>query len=328
LVQATQIEKQPETPSGDEIDLGLVIRWIWARRKIYIVVGAICVILAGGYSYIVPKQYTGQVVLLPKIPVHKAGLLGPLAALSGETTVLEGVDEDLYGQILHSDFILDRVLARTWPSRNEGENISLFDVFGLTEASVRKSLEHRTYFLKTRLRVQVIRFERDPLTGIMNIKTTVPENPALAAALANFLADELDEYNGILNSQRTAKHKEFVESRLKEVQAELEGAEAQLTRFLEENKSYQSSPRLMQKHGELDRDVQAFRAIWLQMRSELETAKIDLNKDIDSIIILDRADPPLFRSAPNRRMYVLAGGIIGFLLATAVALLRSRHVFA
>lgn len=323
---STNNETQSGNSQGDAVDLVMVWRWIWARRWTYILIGFVCCALAVGYSFIVPKQYTGQVIMLPKIPVQKAGLLGPLAALAGESTVLEGVDEELYGQILASDFILDRAVKRTWSAATGEETETLFEVFGLDEGSSDRSLEFRTFQLKTILRVQVIRFERDPITGIMAIRATVPGNPRLAAELANFLADELDEFNGNLNARRTVKHKKFVEGRLQEVQKDLESSEARLTDFLLENSRYNSSPKLTQRYGELERDVQAYRAIWLQMRTQLETAKIDVNKDIDSINILDRAEPPLFRSAPNRRLFLLVGGVFGFLLATLVALARSRYV--
>lgn len=319
-----EFEDNSMAPNTREIELISIVRWIWARKVLYLVIGLVCCLLAVGYSYIVPKMYTGKVVLLPKIPVQKAGLLGPLAALSGETTVLQGVDEELYGQILHSDFILDRVLAEEWPTVEEGKRASLFVIFNQTAEEVRKSEEVRAYLIKSRLRFNVIRFERDPITGIMNIKVTVPKNPALAAALANFLADELDEYNGILNSQQKIKHKNFVESRLREVELELKESEERLTNFLAANKSYQTSPKLVQRHGEIKRDVHAFNSIWLDLRSQLESAKIEVNKDLDSIIILDRAIPPLFRSSPNRRLYLLIGGFVGFLLATVVALSRSK----
>jgi len=324
----SDLETQKALESGEEFDLGLIIRWIWDRRTLYLIIGFICCLLAVGYSYIVPQQYTGKVILLPKIPVQKAGLLGPLAALTGETAALGGVDEELYGVVLNSDFILNRVISKKWPTGTGGEDATLFEIFGLSAEKVDKSEDHRAYLLKSRLRVQVIRFDRDPITGIMSISTTVPENAALAAALANFLADELDEYNGILDSKQNLKHKEFVESRLKEIEEELKASEERLTRFLEENKSYQSSPKLLQKHGEMERDVYAFRSIWLKMRTQLESAKIEVNKDIDSINILDRATPPLFRSSPKRRVYLLVGGILGFFLASAIALLRLKTVFS
>ena len=54
----------------------------------------------------------------------------------------------------------------------------------------------------------------------------------------------------------------------------------------------------------------------------------EVNKDIDSINILDRATPPLSRSSPNRRFYLFVGAVVGFLLATAVALFRPKHIVA
>jgi len=316
----------PEHPgSGNEVDLGALVKWVWVRRLSFAVFVLLGGFLFASYSYIVPKQYTAHVLLLPKIPVQKAGILGPLASLAGATMSLEGVDEELYGRILHSNLILNRVVARRWPGDSPGDSLSLFDLFGLNDMADERGSDYAGNVLKDILRVQVVKFDRDPMNGVMKIQTTVPENPVLAASLANYLADELEAYNSSLNNQRKYQLRDFLETRLVEIQAKLEEAEADITRFLQNNERYSSSPKLLQRYGELDREVQAYRSIWLQLRSKLENANIDVNEEIDSINILDRATPPFYRSAPKRRIYLITGFFVGFLFAVVFGKLRQLY---
>lgn len=305
-----------------DIDLWGLVKWFWSRRISYIIFVITCAGIFAAYSYSVPKQYTAAVDLLPTIPVQKAGLLGPLASFTGEPLSLEGVDEELYGRVLHSNRVLDRVIDRKWAGLADGDSITLPEVFHLGDVAENKGKEFADHALKNILRFSVIRFDRDPMNGAMKIYATVPEYPNLAASLANCLADELESYNRRLNNQKTVKLRDFVASRLIEIQSKLEGAEEDLTEFLQNNQRYKTSPRLLQKYGELEREVEAYRTIWIQLRSKLENANIDVNKEIDSIKILDRASPPLHRSAPKRWIYLFSGAFVGFLLATGFGILR------
>lgn len=309
----------------NEINLWGLVKWFWARRLSFFVFVFVCAGLMAAYSYTVPKQYTASVDLLPKIPVQKAGLLGPLASLTGESMSLEGVDEELYGRVLQSNRVLDRVIARKWPGLGDGDSISLFEIYSLDNLIAEKGKRHADHVLKNILRYSVIRFDRDPMNGVMKIVATVPENPVLAADLANFLADELETYNRTLNNQKTIKIRDFVAGRLIEIQSKLEGAEADLTEFLQNNERYRASPKLLQRYGELEREVDAYRSIWMQLRSKLENSNIDVNKEIDSINILDRANPPFHRSAPKRWIYLFSGAFLGFLLATGFGILRQFY---
>lgn len=299
----------------NEIDLWAVVKWVWVRRLSFFVFVLLGAVGLAAFSYTVPKQYTASVNLLPRIPVQKAGLLGPLASLTGESMTLEGVDEELYGRVLHSNLILDRVIARNWPGASTVDSLSLWELFQLEGLRNERGADYAAHVLKNILRSSVIKFDRDPVNGVMNILATVPEYPVLAADLANFLADELEVYNRNLNNKKTVKFRDFVETRLGEIQLKLGQAEADLTHFLQNNERYSSSPKLTQRYGELEREVQAYRAIWLQLRTKLENANIDVNKEIDSINILDRAVPPFHRSAPKRWMYLFSGAFLGFIVA-------------
>jgi uncharacterized protein involved in exopolysaccharide biosynthesis len=318
--------KPAENPgNGNEIDLRSLVAWVWSRRVSYALLVFLGAALLVAYSFIVPKQYTAEVVLLPCIPVQKAGILGPLASLTGASMDLEGVDEELYGRILHSNLVLDPMLGRRWPGKTPADSLTLFDLFAMGGVIEERGREYAGHTLKNILRFQVIKFDRDPMNGVMKIATTVPGHPVLAASLANHLADELEAYNSNLNNQRKVKVRDFVESRLGEVQSKLEAAEEARAQFLLNNTRYTSSPKLMQRYGELDREVQAFKSIWLQLRSRLENANIDVNEKIESINILDRATVPFHRSAPKRWIYLFTGAFLGFLAATAFGKLRQLY---
>jgi len=167
-------------------------------------------------------------------------------------------------------------------------------------------------------------FSRERLTGYMTLRVTIPKDPELAATLANFLAAALDEYNRDFHVDKAAEQRTFIEGRLEQVEQDLRASEADVTRFVQNNRAYQSSPTLMQKHGELQREVSAQTSIWVELRRQLELAKIDENKELVSIFILDDAAVPVKPSAPRRLVISCLALFFGGAFAVLLVLVREQ----
>ncbi len=159
----------------------------------------------------------------------------------------------------------------------------------------------------------------------MRVSASIPRDPDLAAAIANFIVDELDVYNQAMRTRKAREHREFVDARLLEIAARLAEAESEQTKFQLDNVMYLSSPRLRQEYGMLERETQAQRAIWLQLRTDLESAKIEEHKEMTSIQVLDRAVAPVRRTSPVRTVFALVGGLILALGGNVAMALRARR---
>ena len=158
------------------------------------------------------------------------------------------------------------------------------------------------------------------------MSVTLPASPAACAELANFLVAELDSFNREARARYAREHRQFLQDNLDQVAAQLAAEEERLTEFLLANTAYTSSPRLLQEYRRIDREVEAQRAIWIQLRTQLEAAKADENKHTSSLVVLDPARPPVRRSYPARGVFGVTGLVVGLgVLGVLRLLTRARN---
>ncbi len=309
----------PERPA--ELDSTAAIRGLWQRRGFLLIVTACLAVMGYGLSYLWPPVYTARVTILPQQEDRELDVLSQFAGLAGLGLGGATTYEELYPRIIRSDRVLDPVISRTWPSRRSGQGASLFAVFGLEQGhddtlDERRSAEE----LKEILRTKVIRFSRDRSTGFMELQVSVPREPELAAALANDLVERLEAYNRAFHRSRAVEQREFISGRLREVKGDLERAEDAMTAFVSTNRAYASSPELMQRHNDLQREVDAQTSIWIELRRQLELTKIDEHKELESVNVLDHAAVPLRSSSPRRLIVASIAGMLGLMLAAGIVL--------
>jgi uncharacterized protein involved in exopolysaccharide biosynthesis len=303
------------TPAVDIVD---IVSWLWRRRLTIIAITAACTISMLTYSLLSPPVYTAQVTLLPQSDGANAGLLSSVASFTGLNLEAEANFEQMYGQIVLSDRLLATAIDRTWRHRDFAEETTLFEIFGVGDP---QSTNERAYAEKAKLigklRSEVVSFYRDERSGYMALRVTVPVDSRFAADLANFLAHQLDAFNQAFRSRQAAEQEAFVRERLDEAQRGLNAAAGRLSEFVESNRSYRASPTLLQRYEELEREVQAELSVWVELRRQLELAKIERNKNTASINILDEARPPVRKSGPRHAVNGLAGIAFGVIVSLA-----------
>ncbi len=311
----------------EEIDLAAGMRKLMAHWKIVavaLVAGGALGVLA---SYAIPPKYTARVTMVPQLAGAQAGILGRIANLTNMNLDAEGPNEAVYGEIVRSNSVLNKAIERKWASRQGAGDVSLYEVFGIKVKSASEADKlGAAESLRKVLREKCLGFRRDPVTGFMKIQATVPRDPLVAAELANFVVDELDEFNRTVRAAKATEHRKFVAASLDEVSRRLSEAESSLTSFEIENAMYASSPRLRQQHEALSREAQAQRSIWLQLRTELESAIVDEHKMMTSVGVLDRAVAPTRKSSPVRSIWAIAGAIISTVAVVAMKVANPRRM--
>ena len=309
----------------DEISVVQLTRLMWRSRRLIGAVVLICGVIAAAISMLLPPIFTARVSLLPRDHDNRQNILGQLASLTNMRLGDGSAYEDLYGQIITSNRVLDRILDEQWSRFAGDEPGPLMDLLGSrrhTDTSVKTWAERERF--KNTLRRQVISFERRATTGYMQISVNLPKWPELAADLANALAGELDAYLQETSRGRASEQRRFISDRLDEIRIELDAAASSLADFESQNRSFETSPLLRRRHVELTRDLQVQTAVWIELKRQLEIAKIDENKDAIAIEVLDSATVPFARSAPSRSLITLGGAALGFVLACGWVLVRGR----
>jgi uncharacterized protein involved in exopolysaccharide biosynthesis len=120
-------------------------------------------------------------------------------------------------------------------------------------------------------------------------------DPVRSAAIANCYVEQLDKHNKRLSGSQATSKREFIESRLKEVEAKLAHPDSMLAR-----------------------EAQIQQMLYELLVREYESAKIEEAKNLPTVLVLDSADVPERKTRPARMQMGLGAGVAGFFMALCV----------
>ena len=303
--------------ASEQIDVINLFAVIWrGRLKIIYITGAI-MILAFLYAIISSSWYQASVKIMPTSST-KSSIFNQVAGLNiSDLGIVPKYSEDrqlLYPEIVRSDFILDRVLKHQF--RLEGDKrVTLFEFWGIAVDSSQKEEKHRLFEeAKKDLREDYIEVQIDNETGIIIISLNVPRNPVLAAELANYITTQLEIYNKQFRRYKATDQRNFIENSIKETKIDLEVAEEALKIFHEENKDL-SSPDTQLQYQRLLTEVEVQKSIYVELRKQLELAKIEEVKETETLDILQSAVVPIEKYKPRRLLIILSSFFFGIFVS-------------
>jgi len=144
--------------------------------------------------------------------------------------------------------------------------------------------------------------------------------PELAAALANRLVVYLNEFNTQTRQSQARERRKFIERRVTEGERDLRDAEESLKVFYQANRSWQQSPHLLFEEGRLRRQVEVRQELYLTLRREYESARIEEVNDTPVITVIDVALVPQRKSRPNRTLWAVLALVLSGIFAVLSAL--------
>lgn len=233
---------------------------------------------------------------------------------------------DFYVALVQSRELLSKVVLSTYAfpiGRGRDSSGTLIGLMGhggrSRDDSVLKAV--------TRLRDQVT-VKDDQSTGIVTV--TVPSDwPEVAVQINRRIIDLVNQFNvEQLQSQAGAERK-FVESRMVMAQAALDSAEDGLRAFLERNKTYQTSPRLVFEEQRLQARVDLRQQVYTTLAQSYEQARIAEVRNTPQITVIDPPEGSAERKRHLARNTVLGliGGMMFGLLAVLVRFYASQEQF-
>ena len=229
---APQRELMPEPNTGDVSLLPISIedsrerqahrlRVFWERRRLFIQMAVIGLVVATLIAFLIPKSYTSTTQLMPPDTQSTSGL-AMMAAFAAKGSSLGSAAGDLLGLkttgalfvgVLRSQTSEDRVI----------EQFGLRKVYGKRlVADARAKLDENTSVLE------------DRKSGIITISVT-DHSAERAAALANAYVNELNSLVTDLSTSAAHRQRVFLEERLKVVKQDLDDASNQLAQFSSRN---------------------------------------------------------------------------------------------
>lgn len=171
------------------------------------------------------------------------------------------------------------------------------------------------------LKHEVVSTSTSQETGVVRV-TVRTANSTVSHFLANQILALINEFNLERRQSRAGQEREFVAARLREAEADLRRAENELQRFLQNNRSFQSSIELQFTHDRLQRRVGMQQQIYTSMVQSYEQARIDEVRNTPVITIIEAPEVPVEPESRRVALKMFLGLLIGLIAGLSQALIR------
>lgn len=268
------------------------------------------------WLWLQPDQYTATAKLLPQQDRLASGGLGDLAGMASSFGLSLGGSSSGYEQypaIIKSRRLLAPVARRTVQLAT-GDSTSVAELLGIDESKP----ELRAEKTIKKLMLDAVAVVTDRKTKVLSIQVTM-RDPVAAAAIANQLSQELNEFNRLQINSSATDQRQFIEGRLADVSSALADAEARLEAFRATNQMIRASASLQMEESRLMRNVSLQTALYTELQRQFEIQRIDEQRNTNTISVLEHATAPVIPAGPRRvRLAVLA--LAGALVAAYLVL--------
>jgi len=144
--------------------------------------------------------------------------------------------------------------------------------------------------------------------NLLEIKAEYSD-PQLTADIANAYVNALSLYWNKMNYTEAQKKLAYIESELPRVEKDLKSAEKKL-KLAPRSLTGISFGTQVGISGP-QRDYEIYSTVYIMLRKELESTKLEASKEIPPFSILDPAEKPLVKSRPKTKMDVMMGLFFG-----------------
>jgi capsule polysaccharide export protein KpsE/RkpR len=203
-------------------------RWVenaslfWDNRRTFLRVAIIVFLLSILFVLCLPKEYVSGARIMP--PEQGGSSAAMIAALVGKGSA--GGLAGLAGSLIGAKNSGALFIALLHSGTVSGHLIDRFDL--------QKVYHHRYREDTAKHLARLTKITEDTKSGVVTIMVT-DETPTRARDLAQGYLDELNSLVSRVNTSSAHREREFIEQRLKTVQAELQRAQLELSDFSSEN---------------------------------------------------------------------------------------------
>jgi capsule polysaccharide export protein KpsE/RkpR len=198
-----------------------MLRILWDRRMFLAHVAGIGLLLSTVLAFLLPKQYTSTIRLMPPDQASSSNLM--MAALAGRASSgFASLAGDFLGMHTSGVLFIGMLESRTVQD-------DLINKFNLHAVYKHKLWEDTRTSLVANSAIA-----EDRKSGIITL-TITDKSPQRAAAMAQEYVDELNRVVTDLNTSSAHRERIFLEGRLAQVKDDLESAERQFSEFASKN---------------------------------------------------------------------------------------------
>jgi uncharacterized protein involved in exopolysaccharide biosynthesis len=305
-------------PLEEEISLVGALNTVLRRWRVVFGLPILAGALTGLVSLVVPPTYTATTTFVPEVR-NQNRLPSAIAGLAGQLGIPIGTDPTesprFYGDVLRSRELLERILLSRYPDpRGAGDSTTLLRILRVDGDNPADSLARGVKRLDELISVRV-----DAQTNIVRVSVDA-RNADVASTVANRLVEYLNEFNTHKRQSQGRERRRFSEQRVAAADSELRRAEEAVKTFYERNRGWQQAPELVFEEARLRRRLTVGQEIYLTLKREYETARIDEVNDTPVITVIDTAVVPQERSQPRPALWVTVALLVGSMVSISWAL--------
>jgi tyrosine-protein kinase Etk/Wzc len=308
----------PSLVEGNQnlINLLDVVKMLLRKKRLIFGAVIITMVIASIVLLLTPDRYTSYASILP---TGKGNNLSGLKELVGLGIGTGGADENssyLFPAILGSNYVRNALIRKeySFTHKSKQKTITLQQYFG----------EDNPDLLRRAVR-NLIMVEMDDATGVivLSVETTYPE---FSRAVLKQALIELENFNIHKRSSSARENVRYLERELAVKEKELGEAEDRLEEYQKSNRNWAgtSDPTLLKTLSRLQQDITIKLNTYTYLRGQYETARLEEQKDIPIVRVLDEPSLPTTKSGPFRKKNVLLSGIIAFLIACFILIIYDR----
>lgn len=292
------------------------------RHRLVLGVPLVAAVLTSIAVVLMPETYGATASFVAENSVQSrlpAGLNG-LASQFGVNLATEpSRSAAFYADLLRSREILGEVLHSKIAGSESGDSMTVYGLYRITGSTPERRLDEGIKALRARITLAV-----DQRTDVVRVTVEAP-HPVAARDVLQLLLDRLADFNVHTRQSTAGERRKFIEGRVTASEQQLRTAEESLRSFYERNHQWQTSPQLRFEEQRLNRQVAVQQELYLNLRREHETARIEEVNNTPVLTIIDHPAVPGRRIRPQRTITVMLVTIVVAVLASALAIMLQRH---
>lgn len=307
-------------PIAEGVSFVEILVNLYRQRVMIAAVTALGIVLGLPGAFLSSRTFVAQTKIIPTAYLSSSSDISSASALRGAAAQfglgMGGPSANispLFPQLLSSNELIDRLLARKY-QLPDGLSIELIPYLKISGDDPERT--RRTAIGRIR---GALRSVYDIKSGVTTIYASF-KDPQLAAAVANAGAEELDAFLKELKTSQAGQKARFIAQRLNDVQVQLQAAEDALKAFRQQNRQVIGSPLLMLEEARLARAVSMNEQMFITLKTQYETARIEAIRDVPDIAIIEKAVGGSPQS--NRRRILIVATLVFGLAGVVIALSR------
>lgn len=319
-VVAAKFETEPTGDRPFEGNGGVsflsILRLLLESRALVTQITAIVMVATLLVTLAAQRTYTASATFVPQARASESVVSG-LASQLG--LAVPGSDPaqspQFYVDLLRSREILGRAVRSRYEVGGGARNaMTLSEWFSESRGGKRLPPNEAMKRLASTIKTSI-----HPKTGVIRLEVTTT-NPQIGYQIVARLIELLTEFNLETRQSQARSERAFAEQRLTTATAELRNAEDKLLYFLQSNRDFGSSPRMLAERERLVREVGSRQQIYNALTEAYERARIEEVRNTPVLTVIDRPERPTepdSRGVIRRLALSLLGGLFLALFAVS-----------